>query len=259
MREDNPELTVDEASSMHNSNLRWEGNLKDNLRKMKQCEFHSTHVRPVLYRPFVKVNCYADYTFVARKYQMDRIFPESSSENRLISVSGIGSKKAFSSVMIGTLPDYQMIFNGQCFPRYRYQKPSEEGSHLAGVEQQADCVDNISDTALDAFQENYHDDNITKDSIFDYVYGVLHAPGYREEFANDLSKELPRIPFAPDFQAFAEAGKALGDLHIGYETCERYPLKVIFAHEGEPEARHFRLTEKAMRFADDEENDAANH
>ena len=94
---------------------------------------------------------------------------------------------------------------------------------------------------------------ITKDAIFDYVYGVLHAPSYRVEFENDLSKELPRIPFAPDFYVqFAEAGKTLGELHLGYERCERYPLEVVFAHEGEPQARHFRLTEKAMRFADDE-------
>ena len=63
---------------------------------------------------------------------------------------------------------------------------------------------------------------------------------------------IPRIPFAPDFYAFAEAGKALGELHLGYETCEQYPLELIFAHEGEPQPRHFRLTDKKMRFADDE-------
>ena len=85
--------------------------------------------------------------------------------------------------------------------------------------------------------------------IFDYVYGVLHSPSYREQFANDLSKELPRIPFAPDFHTFAEAGKALATLHLGYETCEQYPLSLVFAHDGEPQSHHFRLTEKAMRFA----------
>ena len=100
--------------------------------------------------------------------------------------------------------------------------------------------------------EHYRNNTITKDTIFHYVYGVLHAPRYCEEFANNLSKELPRIPFAPDFQAFTEAGRALGELHIGYESCERYPLNLVFAHEGEPYPRHFRLTEKAMRFADNE-------
>ena len=63
---------------------------------------------------------------------------------------------------------------------------------------------------------------------------------------------IPRIPFAPDFRAFANAGKALGELHVGYERSKRYSLEVVFAHEGEPYPRHFRLTEKAMRFAADE-------
>ena len=105
---------------------------------------------------------------------------------------------------------------------------------------------------MHVFREIYRDDAITKDTIFDYVYGILHAPSYGTEFANDLSKMLPRIPFAPDFHSFADAGKALGELHLGYETCEQYPLELVFAHEGEPLPRHFLLTEKAMRFVDDE-------
>ena len=97
------------------------------------------------------------------------------------------------------------------------------------------------------------DNTITKDAIFDYIYGVLHAPSYREEFANDLSKEIPRIPFAPEFHTFvtfAEAGKALAALHLGYERCEQYPLSVEFAHDGEPQPHHYRLTEKAMRLVE---------
>ena len=105
---------------------------------------------------------------------------------------------------------------------------------------------------MQEFCSHYNDGAITKDSIFDYVYGILHAPSYREEFATNFPRELARIPFAPDFFAFAKAGKALGELHLGYERCERYPLEVVFAHEDEPQARHFRLTEKKMRFADDE-------
>ena len=113
-------------------------------------------------------------------------------------------------------------------------------------------VDNITDTALSAFREHYGDEAISKDAIFDYVYGVLHAPDYRERFANDLAKALPRIPFAPDFHAFADAGRALTDLHLGYEDCEEYPLDVVFDREGEPRPEHFRIGRRAMRFADDE-------
>ena len=68
---------------------------------------------------------------------------------------------------------------------------------------------------------------------------------------------LPRIPYAPDFTAFAEAGKKLAELHLNYETCEQYPLKVEFPNMSSPsvnledaDANLFFLTEKAMRYGD---------
>ncbi len=61
---------------------------------------------------------------------------------------------------------------------------------------------------------------------------------------------LPHIPYAPDFHAFAKAGKELADLHLNYETCEQYPLTLVFRHRGEPEPHHFRLSKTAMEFAD---------
>jgi predicted helicase len=85
-----------------------------------------------------------------------------------------------------------------------------------------------------------------------YVYGVLHAPAYRERFANDLSKALPRIPTVPEFGAFAEAGRDLAALHLGYETCAEYPLEILATQLGELQSHHFRLAERAMRFADDD-------
>ena len=62
---------------------------------------------------------------------------------------------------------------------------------------------------------------------------------------------LPHIPYAPGFHAFAKAGTALADLHLNYETCEQYPLELIFAHDGEPQQHHFHLGKRAMRFADE--------
>ena len=252
--EDNPELTPDEAARCYTENIKWSGNLKDHLRRKKKTLFKAECIRKVAYRPFVPMNGYVNDVFIHRKHQMDRIFPDSSSENRMICVSGTGSRKPFSTFMIDTTPDYQLIFNGQSFPRYRYQKPADAPAptdELPGIEEPPPRIDNISDTALSTFREYYRDDSITKDMIFDYVYGILHAPSYREEFANNLSKELPRIPFAPDFHAFAEAGGALAELHLGYDTCERYPLEVIFAQDGEPQPRHFLLGEKPMDFVDE--------
>ena len=61
---------------------------------------------------------------------------------------------------------------------------------------------------------------ITKEHIFYYVYGLLHSKQYRERFADDLKKSLPRIPIVDnvqDFMAFYKAGKELADLHLNYE------------------------------------------
>ena len=164
-----------------------------------------------------------------------RIFPDSSSENNVICVPGIGSNKPFSVLITNTMSDLNFNEAGaQCFPRYRYQDPPEAipntTEELPGIRETPQRLDNISYTALLTFQEHYSDGTITNDAIFDYVYGVLHAPSYREEFANDLSKEIPRIPFAPEFHTFvtfAEAGKALAALHLGYATCEQYPLSLV--------------------------------
>ena len=251
-REENPELTVDEAAHRHSSNIKWDRELEKNLKRKKKTEFKDSYIRKVAYRPFIATNCYADYTFIYMKFQMDRIFPDSLSENLAICVTGIGSTKPSSALITDTMPDLSFHDKSQCFPRYQYPKPadaSDATDGLPGIEEVPDRIDNISDTALRAFRERYPNDAITKDVIFDYVYGILHVPSYREEFANDLSKMIPRLPFAPDFYAFAEAGKALAGLHLGYETCEQYPLSLVFAHDGEPQPHHFRLTERAMRFA----------
>ena len=250
--EANSGLTEDAAAHCHAKNLKWDRELMNQLKRKKKNEFENSYIRKAAYRPFVATNCYADYTFANCKYQIDRIFPDSSSENRLICVPSIGGKNPFSVLMTDITPDLHFNETSQCFPRYRYPKAADASTTtdtLQGIGEAPDRIDNISDVALRAFCEHYYDNTITKDALFDYVYGVLHAPSYREAFANDLSKMIPRIPFAPDFHAFAEAGKALAGLHLGYETCEQYPLSVEFAHDGEPQPHHFRLTEKTMRFA----------
>ena len=261
----NPELlsnknalksVVEKITQRYNSNSKWNRELMNNLKRQKKTEFDDNYARTVMYRPFVATNCYADYTFIHCKYQMDRIFPNSSSENRVICIPNRGARVPFSVLITDSMLDLNFYDSGtQCFPLYQYPEPSDTPNAtgtLDGIDDPPDRIDNISDTALRAFREHYRDDTITKDMIFDYIYGVLHAPGYRKEFANDLSKMLPHIPYAPDFHAFAKAGAALADLHLNYETCEQYPLRLVCAHDRKPQPHHFQLDTRAMRFADDE-------
>ena len=117
--------------------------------------------------------------------------------------------------------------------------------------------ENITDWALQEFQTRYGDPRIRKWDIFHYVYAVLHHSQYRERYAANLRRELPRIPFvgevgravpsAPSsdtnksgavrtprptndadvFWQFAAAGKRLAELHVGYEEQPEYPLERI--------------------------------
>ena len=252
VREERPEYAIDEVASRHSSNLRWDQDLKRRLRQKVCTEFSDENIREVIYRPFVKQHLYADQTFSQRPGQTRDIFPSSDSENRAICVPGVGSTKPFSALVVDTMPDLHLVAFGQCFPRYRFEWRNEKQGELLEESHGPKRVDNITDTALRAFRERYGDNTIAKDEIFDYLYGVLHAPGYPKRFANALSKELPRVPLAADFRAFVEAGRALVALHFGYETCDEYPLKVVLAQDGEPRPEHYRIGTRAMRFADDE-------
>ena len=250
LRKENPSCTVDDIARRHSSSLRWDQALKRRLRQRVTTSFSSSNIREVVYRPFVKQYLYADYTFSQRPGQTRDIFPTPEVENRAICVPGVGSTKPFSSLIVDTMPDLHCVAFGQCFPRYRYRPRADLQGDLLDSGRELERIDNVTDTALRAFRVHYGDSAISKDRIFEYVYGLLHAPGYRERFANDLVKDLPRIPMVSDFPAFADAGRALAELHLGYESCAEYPLEVVFAGRGEARAEHFLIGARAMRYTD---------
>ena len=214
--------SLDTIVKQYSSHVRWDDQLKENLRHKKQTIYSSDNIWTTHYRPFVKLYCYVNYILANRKFQQDSIFPTHNSDNRAICVPGVGSAKPFSVLMVNCMPDLHFVAFGQCFPRYRFMHTKARS--LLEETPSLERVDNISDTALATFRSHYQELGITKDAIFDYVYGVLHAPDFRARFAHDLAKSLPRIPFAPDFHAFAQAGQALATLHLNYETGPQYPL-----------------------------------
>ncbi|VEJ46020.1 Predicted helicase [Bartonella vinsonii] len=114
--------------------------------------------------------------------------------------------------------------------------------------------DAITDEGLAHFKAAYPNETITKDDIFYYVYGILHSEDYRARYADNLSKELPRIPCvksAKDFWMFVTAGRELGNLHVNYETVEPYPVTF---KKGNPKLTDIKNPEKfyyvtEMKFA----------
>ena len=216
-------VPIEHTTRENSKNLRWDVTLKENVKRKKEIIYDREKTWITQYRPFVKQFCYVEYILVSRKYQQDKIFPFYDTDNRAICVTGVGSKKGFSTLIVNAMPDIQLMFNGQCFPRYRYEQTTNSLFGGGNLER----IDNVLPESVEAFQKHYRDSSITADLLFDYLYGVLHAQDYREQFANDLVKGLPRVPFAPDFYAFARAGAELANLHLNYENCEQYPLDEV--------------------------------
>ncbi len=199
--------------------IKWDGTLKGDLRKGNAGQFSETALRSSLYRPFTKKCLYFDRLFNNSVYQQPYFFPsaETKAENCVINVSDVSYRaRTFSAIVSDCIPDIHLnasVDAHQCFPFYTYDR---DGSNRR---------ENITDFALAHFREHYADPRIDKWDIFHYVYALLHHPGYRARYALDLKRSLPRIPFAPEFRAFARAGRQLADLHLHYETADRYALE----------------------------------
>ncbi len=230
---------VDNFVNVDAKKISWSSSLKEEFVRGKISEFESNCSVQSLYRPFTKQWLYYNRIFNERTYQMPRIFPMGQVvENKVIQITGIGVN-GFSTLMIKDLPDVNAMAASQCFPRYFYEETTisknknKKQSHLftdfteanttAGLQKR----DGITDAGLAHFKAAYPNETITKDDLFYYVYGLLHSEGYRSRYADNLSKELPRIPCvksAEDFWKFVTAGRKLGHLHVNYETVEPYPV-----------------------------------
>ncbi|MBO9494314.1 DEAD/DEAH box helicase [Thalassotalea sp. G20_0] len=216
--------------------ISWTHNLKMDAIRGKSYEFEKASVVQSIYRPYTKQWLYFNRRFNERVYQQPKLFPTPDHKNMIISASGIGANKPFSALASNLIPCLDCIEKGQAFPLYWYEKPQKEeqanpqsdmlsGGQSTNVDEHGYIRhDAISDWALDSFRDHYGDDTITKEDIFWYVYGILHSAEYRQRFAADLKKMLPRIPFAGDFRAFSDAGRKLGEWHLNYETVEPFPL-----------------------------------
>ena len=197
--------------------ISWSDALKAKLKANMSLKFSENHIRNSLYRPYSKQNIYFDKSVNERQYQLPFIFPDKTHPNVVICVTGIAGNKDFSTITTDNIPDLGMIAVNQCFPLYLYEK-KESGENY----QRRDA---ITDEALAHFKAAYPNEDFSKEDMFYYIYGLLHSEEYREKYADNLSKQLPRIPCvksAVDFWAFSQAGRELAELHLNYETVPMY-------------------------------------
>lgn len=219
--------------------ISWSRGLTKLFERKERLGFNDNNIRHVHYRPFTKQACYFSRQLNEYVYKLPNIFPHAKADNLVISVTGRGATHAFSSLITDTLPDLEMISKGQCFPLYLYERDEEStddtndlfsaSSEKAVTEQGGHTRrDAINNAALEHFQSAYPESSISKEDLFYYIYGLLHSEEYREKYADNLMKQLPRIPRVKtyqDFAAFSEAGRKLAQLHLNYETVSTYPVK----------------------------------
>ena len=263
----NAESIVDKLIDTNPYKIKWNRSLRNDLCKVKRADFILSHVYKGIYRPYTKQMVYFDRQFNDMVYRQPSLFPTANHNNLVIQVTGIGINKDFSCLVVDRLPDVQTFANGQCFPLYYYEKNEpkgkavEQGSLIPQkskpkqlglpmpkpVTEEYTRKDAITDAALEHFQTHYEDDTIGKEDLFYYVYGILHSPVYRERYAADLKKMLPRVPLAPDFWGFSKAGRELAHWHLDYEQVEPWPVEEERKPQGDMDDFTYYHVEK-MRF-----------
>ncbi len=218
-------------------NIKWTTDLYSKISKGEIQNLDSEKVETCLYRPFTKVKFYNDSTWNWSRHLIPKYYPTYTLKNICIVTTGTGSSKDFSVMVSNVITEKQFLSNGQCFPLYIYEENSLKNkaddlfnnTKTTAVGSKYTRKDAIGDAVLKHFQNTYQAEKISKEDIFYYVYGLLHSDDYRTRYADNLTKELPRIPCvkkAEDFWAFSKAGRALAHWHLNYETVEPYKAKL---------------------------------
>jgi predicted helicase len=218
----------------YDSRIKWSHFLKQHLQKGHVAKFNQIVIRDTLYRPFTRKHIYLERPAVDAPGLQFEFFPtkKTESENTVLSLSDAGLRSPFSCMACRLIPDMHLCASTdafQCFPLFTYSK---DGKHKQ---------ENITPKARTLFQIFYADDGITAADIFHYVYAVLHHPAYRTRFAENLKRDLPRIPFigvGDEVTSLkSKTGKKLETPHV-VSYGKFYPLAAVETMQGDNKPDH---------------------
>ncbi|MBO4956510.1 MAG: DEAD/DEAH box helicase, partial [Rickettsiales bacterium] len=207
------------------SKCNWTGEWDKYLKNNKVIFEDINSYRTAMYRPFVKQNVYFNEYLNERRFQMPAIFPMNKYDNLCICMNGIGDSKDFSVFITNIITDYHVYGITQCFPLYYYTKNEKATQYELNYGKDGESKEEyikhngISDYILKKCKEKYGE-NVNKEDIFYYVYGILNSEDYKKQFQDDLKRVLPRIPLVDEFWVFSKVGRELADLHLNYESIE---------------------------------------
>lgn len=235
-KKQNPKLEIEKFVEYDSTKISWSDIFLRDASKNVPYKLDETRLAIGLYRPFFKQRMSYDKIVIHRTYQLPKLFPKTNSENLVIIVTGTGAGKPFCSLITNNIPNYHTLDTDQCFPLYYYEENNAIQKGMFDEDSKNDYIrrDAISDFILERTKKLYGK-IVTKEDIFYYVYGFLHSKEYRETFANDLKKMLPRLQLVEevkDFWAFSKAGRKLAELHLNYETVAPFADTKVTGDDG---------------------------
>lgn len=195
------------------SYIKWTRKLERKVKNNSLITFDKAHIVKTMYRPFTKKCMYYHYdtTEEARLY-----YTKWGKQNLAIVTTGRGASRQFSVMVTNLIPNMDSLEKAQGFMRY----------------DNSDNSDSLFQTDHDNMNQAFADKlGLSLDDTFAYVYGLLNSPEYQLKYANDLKKDLARIPIVINKEKYVEVGKKLMDLHINYEEVPVFPDVKIIARE----------------------------
>ena len=181
--------------------VKWTRSLKKMYKNSQYIKLDKHNVKMEMYRPFTKKWLYYDKQVVESPGQF---YSKWGKDNLVLVTTGRGATREFSVIISNLVPSLDLMEKGQGFIKY-----DNSENNLLG---ERDNVNKLFANKL----------GLSLDDTFAYVYGLLNSKEYQAKYANDLKKDLARIPVVKNKEKYVEIGKRLMDLHLNYEEIPTY-------------------------------------
>lgn len=187
--------------------IKWTSKLLKAARANNIIKYTDKKLIKTLYRPFTKKWMYYDELLIER--------PRSYAEewglsNLMLFTTGRGISRNFSSIVTNQIPNAELMYAGQGFIKDIHHEDSDEL-----IKEPTSNMRKISETLSEPSK------------IFAYIYALLNEKDYQEKYANNLRKDIAKIPIVKGIDKFVKIGKELISLHLNYEEVEPYKQVTI--------------------------------
>jgi len=209
------------------------------MKRISESAYSQKFIKRYFYRPFDIQYIYYDEHLVKRAFYS--VMRQSFKENLFLITCKQQTANPFRHVFVDTnVSDMNSISvsGGEAsyvFPLYLYPSESELGFETNRKPNLDDTIWHTIENwvkygqaykpqtqteqsgLLDFNNEQTDPHFLAPEDIFDYIYGVLHSPLYREKYKEFLKVDFPRIPYpknADEFEHYKECGHQLRELHL---------------------------------------------